>query len=228
MARYITLNLVNDQGSPLPWPGTPTQFELGTQESVVPVWIGVSEDGSDNQIYPLSTSAATILASWPRLYQGVQVSLVAGADESPLEPGPNEFVYYNSEAEFNRLVAACCVATSDADSPGDESPVVPPEMMALLYIFTDNTGGNGTLVITANGDEVLNVTGGAQGSVQVPQGADIVATVDGGWDHSARLYEDGNEIDNVSDTGGSPAVLTVNDALVEYAVLAEAAPMPPE
>lgn len=228
MARFITLNLVNDQGSPLPWPGTPTQFELGTQESVVPVWIGVSEDGSDNQIYPLSTSAATVLASWPRLYQGVQVSLVAGPDESPLEPGPNEFVYYNSEEEFNRLVAACCIAVSDGESPGGESPVIPPEMMMLMYIFTDDAGGLGTLVITADGDEVLNLTGSGQGTIQVPQGADIVATVDGAWDHYANLYEDGNQVDGASDTAGNPAVLTVNDAVVEYAILAGASPMPPE
>lgn len=121
MARFITLNLVNDQGTPVPWPGTPTPFELGTQETVTPVWIGVSADGSDNQIYPLSTPAATILGSWPHLYQGVQVSVVAGADESPLEPGPNEYVFYNSLEEFNRLVAACCVATvgEEEEPPGE-------------------------------------------------------------------------------------------------------------
>lgn len=117
MARFITLNLVNDQGTPVPWPGTPTQFELGTQESVVPVWIGVSQDGTDNQIYPITTSAQTILNSWPRLYQGVQISTVAGPDESPLEPGPNEYVYYNSLEEFNRLVAACCIAVRNEESP---------------------------------------------------------------------------------------------------------------
>lgn len=227
MARYITLNLVNDQGNPLPWPGTPTQFELGTQEEVTPVWIGVSQDGSDNQIYPITASAQTILNSWPRLYQGVQVSLVAGPDESPLEPGPNEYVYYNSLDEFNRLVAACCVATSDQESPGGgESPA--PEMLTMLYIFTDNTGGNGNLVITADGDEVLNVTGGSQGTFEAPVGSDLVITASGGWDHSVRQYEDGNEIDQTSDSSGNPAIMNVNDVNTAYAVLAESSPMPPE
>jgi hypothetical protein len=226
MARYITLNLINEEGTPHPWPGTPTQFELGTQEIVVPVWIGVSEDGSDNQIYPLTIAPQTILNSWPRLYQGVQISTVLGPDESPLEPGPNEFVYYNSEADFNRLVAACCVATSDLDSPQD-SPVVPPEMLTLMYIFTDGSG-LGTLVITADGDEVLNLTGSGQGVLQIPEGSDVVATVDGAWDHSATLFEDGDQVDTASDTSGNPAVLTANDVAVEYAIVAQATPMPPE
>jgi hypothetical protein len=130
MPRYITLKLVNEQGTPHAWPGTDTPFEVGSELSATAVWIGVSTDGTDNQIYPITADAPTILASWPRLYQGVQVNLAAPGDDSPLEVGPGEYVYYASLEEFNRLVAACCIALqipdSPAESPGEESPQESP------------------------------------------------------------------------------------------------------
>ncbi len=172
MARYINLKLVNDQGTPIAWPGTVTPFELGTQEAVVPVWIGVSADGLDNQIYPLTTPAATILLSWPRLYQGVQVSVVAGADESPLEPGPNEYVFYASLEEFNRLVAACCIATADVESP--------PCMVTINWVHND-TGSAGTLQILVDGvEEVFSEQIDGSGSFQVEAGASIESNVSQG------------------------------------------------
>lgn len=125
MPRYITLKLVNEQGTPHPWPGTETPFEIGSEVAATPVWIGVSADGGDNQIYPLTADPQTILASWPHLYQGVQLNLVAPGDDSPLEPGPGEYVYYASLEEFNRLVAACCIADVVEDSPA-ESPAESP------------------------------------------------------------------------------------------------------
>lgn len=125
MPRYITLRLVNEQGTPHPWPGTDTPFEVGSELSATAVWIGVSADGTDNQIFPLTADAATILASWPHLYQGVQLNTAIVGDDSPAEVGAGEFVYYNSLEEFNRLVAACCIAQqvpeSPAESPGAES-----------------------------------------------------------------------------------------------------------
>jgi hypothetical protein len=139
MPRYITLKLVNEQGSPHPWPGTDVLFEVGAELSATPVWVGVSADGADNQIYPITADAATILASWPHLYQGVQLNLATPGDDSPLEVGPGEYVYYLSLEEFERLVAACCIAQqvddsptespeeSPLDSPADESPQESPE-----------------------------------------------------------------------------------------------------
>jgi len=131
MPRYITLKLVNEQGTPHPWPGTDTPFEVGSEVAATPVWIGVSADGSDNQIYPLDTDPQAILGSWPHLYQGVQLNLVAPGDDSPLEPGPGEYVYYNSLEEFNRLVAACCIADVVPDSPS-ESPGGPISQQMLF------------------------------------------------------------------------------------------------
>lgn len=134
MPRYITLNLVNEQGTPHDWPGTPTPFEIGSQVSVVPVWIGVSADGSDNQIFPDSADAQTILISWPHLYKGIQINQIIPGDDSPGEVGPGEFVYYASLAEFNRLVAACCIADQVDESPS-ESPS--DESQQMMFRFSD-------------------------------------------------------------------------------------------
>lgn len=140
MPRFITLKLVNEQGTPHPWPGTDTPFEIGSELSATAVWIGVSADGSDNQIYPLSTPAATILGSWPHLYQGVQLNLLAVGDDSPLEPGPGEYVYYNSLMDFERLVAACCIADVVEESPGD-SPGGPSSVQMMFGFSSTQFGG---------------------------------------------------------------------------------------
>ncbi len=139
MPRYITLNLVNEQGTPHEWPGTPTQFELGTEVSATDVWIAVSQDGLDNRVYPVATPPATMLASWPRLYRGVQLNLLVPGDDSPQEVGTGEYVYYNALEEFNRLVAACCIATVVEDSP-QESPGG-PESQQLMFAFSDSQLG---------------------------------------------------------------------------------------
>src|SRR5687767_279163 len=165
MARYINLKLVNEEGTPHPWPGTDTQHEIGTQQSARAVWIGVSADGNTNQVYPLNTAPATILASWPRLYQGVQLNTLVEGDDSPAAVEAGEFVYYVSLEEFNRLEAACCVAI-----PNDASPVC---MVTINWIHNDS-GNAGTLEILVNGvQQVLSVQEDGAGTFEVPEGADI-------------------------------------------------------
>jgi hypothetical protein len=140
MPRYITLNLVNEQGTPHPWPGTATPFEIGSQVSVLPVWIGVSADGSDNQIFPDTADAQTILQSWPHLYKGIQINQIIPGDDSPGEVGPGEFVYYVSLTEFNRLVAACCIADQVDESP-TESPSEPISQEMMFAFSSSQLGG---------------------------------------------------------------------------------------
>lgn len=172
MARFISLNLVNEEGTPHPWPGTPTQHEIGTQISARAVWIGVSADGNTNQVYPLTTPPATILASWPRLFQGVQLNTLVEGDDSPAAVEAGEFVYYLSLEQFNRLEAACCVAI-----PNVESPVC---MVTINWEHVD-TANAGTLEILVDGvQQVFSEQADGSGSFQVPEGASIESNVTGG------------------------------------------------
>jgi hypothetical protein len=224
MARYITLNLVNAEGVVHVWPGTPTQHEIGTQISARAVWIGVSADGNSNQVYPLTASPAAILASWARLYQGVQINTLVEGDDSPGEVQAGEFVYYVSLEEFNRLEAACCVASSIQESPA--SPILPPCFIELYYMFEN--GAAGSLVITADGDEILNTTENGQGAVYAPAGSDVVITVTGSFDNNITVYQNGSPINSVNENPG-PAVLNIDDVECgqTYAIIAQTSGEPP-
>jgi hypothetical protein len=194
MARFIELNLVNEEGTPHPWPGTPTQHEIGTQQSATAVWIGVSTDGSTNQVYPLSTPPATILATWPRLYQGVQVNTIVPGDDSPAAVEAGEFVYYVSLEEFNRLEAACCIAI-----PNEESPVC---MVTINWVHND-TGSAGTLEILVDGvQEVFSEQQDGAGSFEVPAGASIEANVSQG--NSINHLDVQDDIDGELFNGDGP------------------------
>lgn len=166
MPRYITLKLVNEQGTPLPWPGVDTDFELGTAASVTPVWIGVSQDGTDNQIFPLTASPATILASWPRLYQGIQINTLIPGDDSPGEVEAGEYVYYASLTEYERLVAACCVARGATESP-----------CAVTVNYDLQTSSSDTVIISQGGTELLHLSGTATGTLQAQAGVPLTFTV---------------------------------------------------
>jgi hypothetical protein len=182
MARLITLKLVNEEGTPHPWPGTPTQHEIGTQQSAKAVWIGVSADGNTNQVYPLSTSPATITATWPRLFQGVQLNTITPGDDSPAQVLSGEFVYYVSLEEFHRLEAACCIAAANPESPSSCSVQVD------WIHFT----GAGNLFIEVNGDTVLN-QGAGSGSFDVQEGDTVHVVVSGGV--SLNALGVGNDVD---------------------------------
>lgn len=113
MGQILTLHLVNDLGSdsisgsqsdvPSLWPGTPVPYDFTTPpQALRPVWIGVSADGTTNQIYPIGTTVATIIGDgWVRVYQGTEIV------------GPSSDVHVFSEQydQILRLLAACC-ATS--------------------------------------------------------------------------------------------------------------------
>lgn len=122
MAQLIELKLVNEAGTPAAWPGTTELVQVNMVEDVEPVWIGVSADGLTNQGYPLTTPIATILGTWPRVYQGIQV-VISGQTN----------LYNNGELDYQRRVAACCISpqseTSPSPSPG-ESPAGP-----LMFSF---------------------------------------------------------------------------------------------
>lgn len=172
MARYISLSLVNEQGTPHAWPGTPTSFEIGTEQAADKVWIGVSQDGANNQVYPLDTPIATIRASWPRIYQGVKLNLLSGTDDSPAQVTAGEYVYSNSLEDFNRLVAACCISENVEGSP---SPG--PCMITVNWTLG---GNNGEIFIEADGVEQVLESGNGAGSFQVQEGAAIHSIVTGG------------------------------------------------
>jgi hypothetical protein len=202
MARYITLKLVNDQGTPVPWPGTDTQFEIGSEQSATPVWIGVSADGSNNQIYPITTPTDTIFATWPRLYQGVQINMLVAGDDSPAAVEAGEYVYYLSLEQFNRLVDACCVATSVQDSPS------PSECLVDVFYQLSEFSEPATLVIEVDGNEVVNTsTPGASGSIQVPAGSEVVGQITAGVDFFVGIYEgqdsSGDLLDSDSGSSGT-------------------------
>jgi hypothetical protein len=178
MARFISLNLVNEEGTPHPWPGTPTQHEIGTQISARAVWIGVSADGNTNQVYPLTTPPATILASWPRLFQGVQLNTLVEGDDSPAAVEAGEFVYYVSLEQFNRLEAACCVAIPNVESPVCE----------VSFDWVHLTGA-GNMTILVDGEEVVS-SGAGNGSFTAPEGAQINVIVEGGTSTNSVTVED--------------------------------------
>lgn len=110
MAKTLTLHLVNDLGQdsisgsdsdvPMAWPGTPTVYDFNlTPQLIQPVWIGVSEDGSTNQVYPLTTSVAAILgAGWARVYQGTEIVGQSGDVQ----------VFSEQYLQLLNELAACC------------------------------------------------------------------------------------------------------------------------
>lgn len=171
MARYISLKLVNEQGNPHPWPGIPSAFQIGSEQAADAVWIGVSEDGSTNQVYPLNTPLATITANWPRVYQGVKLNLLSATDDSPAQVTGGEYVYSNSLIDFQRRVAACCIADQIEGSPSPGQCIVTIDWVHF--------GGNGTLVIEVDGDEVVN-SGAGGGQIMAPAGSTVRAIVTGG------------------------------------------------
>lgn len=109
------LHLVNDLGSdsiggsqsdvPSLWPGTPLSYDFTlTPQAIRPVWVGVSADGTTNQVYPLSTSVATIIgAGWSHVYQGTEI---VGANGDVL-------VFSEQYLHVLNALSACC-ATSVA------------------------------------------------------------------------------------------------------------------
>lgn len=117
MAKYFNLKLINSAGVPVAYPGTPTPFEVGSETSVEKVWIGMSADGTNNQIYPIDTTIATIMASWARVYQGIQIS-----------GGPYDGnVYLNSLFDFEYMTDAACCFPDIAESPSESESASEPE-----------------------------------------------------------------------------------------------------
>lgn len=103
--QFIELKLVSDAGVPNVWPGVPTSVQANLLENLTAVWIGVSADGTTNAAYPLTTPLATILLSYPRIYQGSQAEILG-----------DTMLYANPLADVNRLLAACCLSTSQGGS----------------------------------------------------------------------------------------------------------------
>lgn len=98
----------SDSDVPSAWPGTPTSYDFNnTPQLIQPVWIGVSEDGSTNQVYPIDTPVTTILGDgWVHVYQGTEIV------------GQDDDVQVFSE-QYQQLLAqldACC-GTSFATAP---------------------------------------------------------------------------------------------------------------
>lgn len=119
MAKYFNLKLINSAGVPLQYPGTPTPFEVGSETSVEKVWVGVNADGDDNQVYPIDTTIATIMGSWPRVYQGIQIT-----------GGPHDgAVYLNSLFDFEYMVSAACCFPDIPESPSESEAPISQQMM---------------------------------------------------------------------------------------------------
>lgn len=194
MPRYITLKLVNEQGTPHPWPGTLVSFEIGTEQAADAVWIGVSADGNTNQVYPLSTPIATVLGAWPHAYQGVKLNLLSPTDDSPAQVTAGEYVYNNSLEEFNRLVAACCVADV---VPGSPSPGA-----CMITINWEHLTGAGNMIINIDGVEEVN-SGVGSGSFEVPEGAEINVVVEGGTSVNSVTVEDSVDGELYTSNNGS-------------------------
>lgn len=124
MAQLVELKLVSEAGTPQPWPGVESLVQVNLVGTVTPVWIGVSADGLTNQAYPVATPLATITASWPRVYQGIE-AVVNGQTN----------LYNNGEEDYNRRVAACCISPQTTDSP-EESPGPISQQMFFGVDFT--------------------------------------------------------------------------------------------
>lgn len=119
MPQRVTLKLANDDGTPVAYPGTEQAYEVALVEDLAPVWIGVSEDGTTNAAFPISTPLATIRLTYPRVYQGVQFTYQGLT-----------IVAFNGELDYEHRVAACCLSRADdsasdsgsASASGSESP----------------------------------------------------------------------------------------------------------
>lgn len=211
MARFISLQLVSDNGSPVQWPGVATDFQIGGDPLATAVWIGVSEDGATNQVYPLSTAPTAILQSWAHLYQGVQI----GND-----------VYYVSLEEYHRLVAACCVAVAVEDSP---SPA--PCMVTINYNY--EAAGPGSFLLDVNGVTLVNVTDeNAVGSLQVAEGSEVTAVAQSDADYDIQLIRDPGGDDELLDncagtTGGCQVLLAAAQCGEVYQINAVTSLTPP-
>jgi hypothetical protein len=121
--RLITLHLLNDLGAdsiggsiadtPHAWPGTPVEYDITDPPEVGQVWVGVSQDGSDNQVYPKNTSVATIIAAgWPRVYQVAQIFGFDGSVQ----------VFSETQKTVQVLIDACCLHAPTSESPSSVSP----------------------------------------------------------------------------------------------------------
>jgi hypothetical protein len=153
--RTISLHLVNDLGPdsiggsivdvPQAWPGTPTDVDVTLPPEIVrKVWIGVSPDGSTNQVYPLNTAVQTILADgWTRIFQGTEI-IGAG------------FSFYQVFSEplhtVQIMIAACCetaiqtalfalkISNNPLAATGSAPPCGTPAAFKWLAVFgTDET-----------------------------------------------------------------------------------------
>lgn len=213
MAHLINLKLINTVGVPLAYPGLVSSFEVGSETSVEKVLIGVSADGSTNQIYPIGTSIAAITATFPRVYEGIQIT--GGAADGN--------VYLNSLNDFEYLSEQCCSLAGDQ---GSESEAPLSCLIPLYWIFIPNNGGS--LVITENGVEILNVTEAGQGVLLINSGSDISMTVDSTGDHILTSYTAGAQAGNTFGSG-VPVNLTFDDVVCGegYAMIGETSSPPP-
>lgn len=213
MAHLISLRLINTVGVPVAYPGISSPFEVGSETSVDEVLIGVSADGMTNQVYPIGTSINAITITWPRVYKGIRIN--GGAADGN--------VYLNSLNDFNYLSAQCCATgAQDSESEAPLSCLIP-----FYYIFINNNGGS--MVVTENGEEILNTDQSGQGVLLVQSGSDIEITVDSTGDHTLTTYQDGAQAGNTFGSG-VPVNLTLEDVVCGsgYAAIAESSSPPPE
>lgn len=169
MARYINLKLINTEGIAVAYPGILTSFQVGTDQSIDEVYVGVSADGNTNQVYPITTPLSTILLSWPRIYKGISITTLSGIT-----------TYLNSLQDFNLMVANCCAAILQQDSDS--------EGCMVSFLWVHNTGA-GNMIITVDGEEVVN-SGVGSGSFQASAAANINVVVEGGTSTNELTVED--------------------------------------
>lgn len=103
----FTLTLINNDGSSEPWPGTPEELDPtacpdGNPMVFTPVWIGLLPDRSASQVFPITTSIATILGGgFTHIYQGTLL------DSCNI----GQHAYLQSLQQVNQLLAASCCST---------------------------------------------------------------------------------------------------------------------
>lgn len=135
----IRLKLINAGGVPNEWPGVVTETDPALMGDPVAVWVGVSLDGSTNQVYPIDTPLATIKLTFPRIYQGTQVDVDGSTN-----------AYTNNLRDVDLLLRACCIWTPPTPIVCDNLTITfneeRPPTSYILHIFDQD----GNEVATTN------------------------------------------------------------------------------
>lgn len=109
----MQLNRVRQGAAPEPWPGTSHFFLKANLSALRSVWIGVSEDGTDNAPFPTwMTVADVVAAGWPRVYLGSswdpdEESASASDIESP-GADPDLRLFSESLDQALAIADVCC------------------------------------------------------------------------------------------------------------------------